>query len=85
MTSRERLPACSLSFSFPRPVLTRAQDGNDNTVADSRWSCDPGLVGDFDYCMLFFDLGGSFTVSYIMICKSYLRHGTWTTRDWVYG
>lgn len=62
----ERVPLFPHAYNF-------VQDGEDNTVAESRWSCEPGLVGDYDYCMLFFDLGGSFTVSHLMLCE-FLRY-----------
>ncbi|CAM9350925.1 unnamed protein product, partial [Hapterophycus canaliculatus] len=38
------------------------RDGDDNTVATSRWSCDGGEWG---YCVLFFEFNDQYTVSYL--------------------
>lgn len=55
------------------------QDGDDNTVAASYWSCQAptgtlsssfGYESSFDYesCWLYFELNDEYTASYMMLC-----------------
>lgn len=52
---------------------TALQDGDDNTVPDSRWSCEPSLAesaGNGDVCEIQFDLGDTYLeVDHIMLCE----------------
>ena len=52
-----------ISISFARVW----QDGDDNTVAASRWACDG--TGGTGVCELYFEFQDEFTVSYLEICK----------------
>lgn len=42
------------------------QDGDDNTVASSLWSCDGAEWG---YCVLLFEFNDQYTVSHLDLCE----------------
>lgn len=52
----------------PLHRVSRAwQDGDDNTVAASRWSCEG--TEDEDFCELKFEFNDEYTVSHLDLCE----------------
>lgn len=60
-----------IAFDAGSDLLTDRQDGQDNTVAASRWSC--AVESDYDgyehSCSLGLTMDSTHTVSYIVICE----------------
>lgn len=54
------------------------QDGYNNTVATSYWSCNLTVAGlgatSEDFCGLSLELGDDYTLSYFMLCESFMEH-----------
>lgn len=69
--NRQRKPL--IAFDAGSDLLTDRQDGQDNTVAASRWSC--AVESDDDSyqfnggCILGLTMDATHTVSYIVVCK----------------
>lgn len=63
----QHLPACAW-------YLLSHQDGDDNTVETSRWSCETSLPGEVSFCALRLEFGGArLTFSHLVICEC-IRH-----------